>query len=154
MRYLPLTLVLAFMMFVSAPPAQAHTITRSQCLTYAKQTDHVRYSFRQCMRRAKAHRAWHVVGSGTAVASWYGPCCYGNSTADGTSFTSSSWGVAHRTYGFNVYCTFTVNGKTARRVRVFDRGPHVDGRTFDLSAAVARALGVSGTPTVRYFCTR
>jgi rare lipoprotein A (peptidoglycan hydrolase) len=95
-----------------------------------------------------------VISRGTAVASWYGPGLYGGTTADGTPFNESSVGVAHRTFPFDTRCTFSYGSRRMTMVRVFDRGPHVDGRTFDLAGAVARKLRFSGVHAIRYVCWR
>lgn len=85
----------------------------------------------------------------TAKASWYGPECFGNNTANGTPYTPEAWGVAHKSLPFGTMVEITYNGQ-AVTAPVFDRGPFVAGRTFDLSAAVARALGFSGVQTIKY----
>lgn len=85
-----------------------------------------------------------------AVASWYGPGLYGNKTANGTTLTPSTWGVAHKTLPFGTRLTICYRTKCAK-VRVIDRGPHVYGRTFDLTAAVAGYLRLSGVQTVRWY---
>jgi len=90
-------------------------------------------------------------GSGwsSAKASWYGPGLYGNSTADGTTFTADTWCVAHKDLPFGTVVEIAYGGTTVE-VPVRDRGPYVAGREFDLSAAVARALGFSGTGTIEW----
>jgi hypothetical protein len=75
-----------------------------------------------------------------AVASWYGPGFYGNRTACGLTYTESSWGVAHRSLPCGTPVQFRHNGRVVT-APVIDRGPYVSGRTWDLSAAVCRALG-------------
>lgn len=87
----------------------------------------------------------------SAVASWYGPCCYGNHTANGTPFTATTRGVAHRTLPFGTRCLF-IHGGRAAIVKVIDRGPHVAGRTFDLTAATASYLRFSGVGSILYAC--
>lgn len=96
------------------------------------------------------------VGKATAAnsyyyskASWYGPGLYGNHTANGTVLTPSTWGVAHKSLRFGTRV------KICYRYRcviapVIDRGPFIHGRTFDLTAAVARSLRFSGVQTVRW----
>lgn len=88
-------------------------------------------------------------GQQTCSASWYGAECYGNSTADGTYYDENAWGVAHRSLPMGTLVEVTYNGTTVT-APVFDRGPYVGGRTFDLSAAVARSLGFSGVQTITY----
>jgi hypothetical protein len=75
-----------------------------------------------------------------AVASWYGPGFYGNRTACGLTYTESSWGVAHKSLPCGTMVQFRHNGRVVA-APVIDRGPYVAGRTWDLSAAVCRALG-------------
>jgi len=85
----------------------------------------------------------------TCRASWYGAECYGNSTANGTYYDANAWGVAHRSLPFGTLIEIEYGGVTVT-APVFDRGPYVGGRTFDLSAAVASSLGFSGVQTIRY----
>jgi len=85
----------------------------------------------------------------TCTASWYGAECYGNSTANGTYYDADAWGVAHKSLPFGTMIEIAYNGQTVT-APVFDRGPFVAGRTFDLSAAVARALGFSGVQTISW----
>lgn len=79
-----------------------------------------------------------------ALASWYyaagGPiACGGNSYA---------MGVANRSLpcGTRVLMCF----RRCVDVIVFDRGPYVWPRSWDLSQQVAQAIGFSGVQTVRY----
>lgn len=88
-------------------------------------------------------------GWSTCRASWYGEECFGNSTADGTYYDEDAWGVAHRSLPMGTLVEITYDGVTVT-APVFDRGPFVAGRTFDLSAAVARSLGFSGVQTISY----
>lgn len=90
----------------------------------------------------------------TAKASWYGPGLYStpsetNYTADGTEFTPSTWCVAHKTLPLGTWVEIAYRGRIVR-AQVKDTGPHVPGREFDLSNAVARALGFSGVQTIRW----
>ncbi len=87
---------------------------------------------------------WH-----TAYASWYGSECYGNPTADGTIYGPDSWGVAHRALPLGTVIEIRYGGAVVQ-APVFDRGPFVYGREFDLSAAVARALGFSGVQEIEW----
>ncbi len=78
--------------------------------------------------------------AGTMVrASWYGAES-GSRTASGLRFTGREWLVAHRTLPFGTLLRLSYGGRSVT-VPVEDRGPYVAGRTLDLSAAVARALG-------------
>lgn len=101
--------------------------------------------------RAPAPSTSATTGDGwrTATASWYGPGLYGNTTADGTTFTADTWCVAHKTLPFGTVVQITYGGKTVD-VPVRDRGPYVAGREFDLSAAVARSLGFSGVHPIEW----
>ncbi len=60
--------------------------------------------------------------------------------------------AAHRTLplGTVVRVTNPANGKMVK-VRINDRGPYIKGRVLDLSAAAAKALGISrgGTTKLR-----
>ncbi len=77
-------------------------------------------------------------------ASWYGPGLYGHRTACGQRLTPSLQGVAHRRLPCGTRVTLAHNGRFVT-VPVVDRGPYVDGLTFDLTYATARTLGFSGT---------
>jgi rare lipoprotein A len=82
-----------------------------------------------------------------AVATWYGPGFYGRRTACGRRMTRGLLGVAHR----RLPCGTLVevfHGGRAVTVPVVDRGPFRRGTTWDLTAATARALGVTETTTV------
>lgn len=79
-------------------------------------------------------------GPGTVLASWYGPGFYGNGTACGQTYSSVIVGVAHRSLPCGTLVTLSYGGATVT-VPVIDRGPYIDGRTFDLSAATKAALG-------------
>ena len=80
-------------------------------------------------------------------ASWYGPGFYGNRTACGQTFTTASWGVAHKTLRCGTTVQITYRGKTVS-APVIDRGPYVAGREVDLSSAVAGALGFTGVQLI------
>jgi rare lipoprotein A len=82
-----------------------------------------------------------------AVATWYGPGFYGRRTACGVKLTRRLLGVAHK----KLPCGTLVevfHGGRAVTVPVVDRGPFRRGTTWDLTAATARALGVTATTTV------
>jgi rare lipoprotein A len=80
-------------------------------------------------------------------ASWYGPGFNGRPTASGAIYDQEAWTVASRDLPLG---TFLVVARGERRVLLLvnDRGPYVDGRVLDLSAAAARALGVGGVGAV------
>ena len=98
----------------------------------------------QQQRAAPAPDGWN-----TAVASWYGPGFYGNTTAHGDVLTEDMMNVAHRSLPFGTRIEFEYDGRRAVAV-VNDRGPFAGGRTFDLGPGTARALGFSGVQTVRW----
>ena len=80
-------------------------------------------------------------------ASWYGPGFNGRPTASGAIYDQEAWTVASRDLPLG---TLLVVSRGDRRVLLLvnDRGPYVDGRVLDLSAAAARALGVGGVARV------
>lgn len=80
-------------------------------------------------------------------ASWYGPGFNGRPTASGAIYDQEAWTVASRELPFG---TLLVVARGDRRVLLLvnDRGPYVDGRVLDLSAAAARALGIGGVGAV------
>jgi rare lipoprotein A len=84
------------------------------------------------------------------LASWYGDYHHGLETATGERFDQWALTAAHRTlpFGSHVEVTNVANGRHVR-VRVNDRGPHVDGRVVDLSRAAAARIGAVGAGIVR-----
>ena len=91
-----------------------------------------------------------LVATGRRVdgdASWYGPGFNGRPTASGAIYDQEAWTVASRDLPLG---TLLVVSRGDRRVLLLvnDRGPYVDGRVLDLSAAAARALGVGGVAPV------
>jgi len=94
-----------------------------------------------------------VITSGgwvSAEASWYGPGFYGNTMAGGGTYTTETWGVAHKTLAFGTLVDIEYAGKVALSVPVTDHGPFVSGREFDLSAAVADYLGFTGVQDIKW----
>jgi rare lipoprotein A len=82
-----------------------------------------------------------------ALASWYGPGFYGRTTACGIRMNRKLVGVAHRKLPCGAQVALTYKGK-AITVPVVDRGPFKRGRSWDLTAAAAKALGLSYTDRV------
>ena len=82
--------------------------------------------------------------------SWYGHWHQGKPTASGERFNMYQMTAAHRTLplGTIVRVTNPANGKVVK-VRINDRGPYVRGRVLDLSAAAAKALGISRQGTAK-----
>ena len=85
-----------------------------------------------------------------AVASWYGPKFHGRPTSSGDIFNMYSMTCAHREYPFGtrLKVTNTENNRSAECI-VNDRGPFVEDRDIDLSYAVAREIGVTGSGIAR-----
>jgi rare lipoprotein A len=79
----------------------------------------------------------------SALASWYGPGLYGQHLGCGGTLSAGALGVAHKSLPCGARVTLRHRGRILR-VRVIDRGPYVGGREFDLTAATAQRLGVSG----------
>lgn len=98
----------------------------------------------QASAEATGNTGWQ-----TARASWYGPGLYGNTTANGNLYTPELVCVAHKTMAMGTLVEIRYNGRTIT-APVLDRGPYVAGRTFDLSNAVAQALGFSGVQTIEW----
>jgi rare lipoprotein A (peptidoglycan hydrolase) len=71
--------------------------------------------------------------------SWYGPGFYGKRTACGEAYTTEILGVAHRTLPCGTLVEFKYSGIT-KTVPVIDRGPYVEGRTWDLSGGLCTLL--------------
>lgn len=92
------------------------------------------------------------------LVSWYGKeTCAGRPpghgkgtchTAADVPFDGSQWLVANKSLKFGTQVRFTYNGRSVT-APVLDRGPYVRGRTYDLSKAVARALGMVGSGVVK-----
>ena len=80
-------------------------------------------------------------------ASWYGPGFNGRPTASGAIYDQEAWTVASKELPLG---TLLAVSRGDRRVLLLvnDRGPYVDNRVLDLSAAAARALGVGGVAPV------
>jgi hypothetical protein len=76
-------------------------------------------------------------------ASWYGPGLYGRHTACGQTLRPTTIGVAHKSLPCGTAVKFVFHGHVLI-ARVIDRGPYVNGRSWDLTAAASRALGFEG----------
>ncbi len=89
---------------------------------------------------------------GTGHASWYGPGLYGNGTACGkVTLRPTTIGLAHKTLPCGTRVLIGFRGKYII-APVIDRGPYIAGRTWDLTAAAAKAVGLTsaGVGTVRH----
>jgi rare lipoprotein A (peptidoglycan hydrolase) len=82
-----------------------------------------------------------------AMATWYGPGLYGNTTACGQKMTKKLVGVAHRTLPCGTPVEISYRGASIV-VPVVDRGPFAKGKTWDLTSAAARLLGFTETARV------
>lgn len=82
-----------------------------------------------------------------AKATWYGPGFYGRRTACGRRMSTKLLGVAHKTLPCGTLVDLYYEGRTVT-VPVVDRGPFRKGTSYDLTAATARALGVTATTTI------
>lgn len=82
-----------------------------------------------------------------AIASQYDD--YGQPLACGGTLDEGQLGVASRTLPCGTMVTFAYRGRVVR-VPVIDRGPYVDGRTWDLTGATAEALRFPGLGVVTW----
>ena len=99
---------------------------------------------------SKQSHSTHSNHSG--IASMYGTKgdgYAGRRTANGERMNSGALTAAHKTLPFGTMVRVT-NNRTQKSVvvRINDRGPFVRGRVIDLSAAGARAIGMSGLAPV------
>ena len=83
-----------------------------------------------------------------ALATWYGPGFYGNTTACGIKLTRTVVGVAHKTLPCGSKVTIKYRGRYLR-TRVIDRGPFAEGVRWDLTSAAAEKVGMTATSSVR-----
>jgi rare lipoprotein A len=80
-----------------------------------------------------------------ALATWFGPGFYGQTTACGQTLTPAVVGVASRTLPCGTLVRFRYKGHVAT-VPVIDRGPYAhNGALWDLTSGAALALGMSDT---------
>jgi rare lipoprotein A (peptidoglycan hydrolase) len=80
-----------------------------------------------------------------ALATWFGPGFYGQTTACGQTLTPAVVGVANRTLPCGTLVKFSYKGHVAT-VPVIDRGPYAhNGALWDLTSGAAIALGVNDT---------
>jgi rare lipoprotein A (peptidoglycan hydrolase) len=80
-----------------------------------------------------------------ALATWFGPGFYGQTTACGQMLTPAVVGVANRTLPCGTLVKFTYKGHAAT-VPVIDRGPYAhNGAQWDLTSGAAIALGMNDT---------
>jgi rare lipoprotein A len=82
-----------------------------------------------------------------ARATWFGPGFYGRHTACGQVMSHALLGVAHRTLPCGTPVAVFYAGKSIT-VPVVDRGPFANGARYDLTSAVAQAVGMTETSTI------
>jgi hypothetical protein len=82
-----------------------------------------------------------------AIATWYGPGFFGNTTACGTVLAEDTVGVAHRELPCGTQVQISFRGRAAI-VPVIDRGPFANGADWDLTQAAAQALGMTETSRI------
>ncbi|MBN8867944.1 MAG: peptidoglycan-binding protein [Solirubrobacterales bacterium] len=88
----------------------------------------------------------------TSEASWYGPGLYGNGTACGkVTLRPTTIGLANKNLPCGTKVLIGYRGKYVI-APVIDRGPYIPGRTWDLTAAAADAIGLTsaGVGRVRH----
>lgn len=86
----------------------------------------------------------------TAAASWYGgPAMWGRQTACGQTLRPSTLGVAHKSLPCGTTVKFVYHGHVLV-TQVIDRGPYVNGRSWDLTQAASEALDFEGVGQLRY----
>jgi len=85
---------------------------------------------------------------GTAIATWFGPGFYGQTTACGQTLTPVVVGVANRTLPCGTLVRVSYKGHRLT-LPVIDRGPYANGADWDLTAEAARALGIEDTVRIR-----
>jgi rare lipoprotein A (peptidoglycan hydrolase) len=92
----------------------------------------------------------HAIFTQAGKGSWYGRWHQGRKTASGERFNMFQMTAAHPSLplGTIVRVTNPATGISVK-VRINDRGPYYQGRVIDLSAAAARALGISKKGTAR-----
>jgi rare lipoprotein A len=100
-------------------------------------------------RRHPASALPPPIGSYTALAGASGPEAAGTRTACGQIVGPRTLGVAHPVLpcGVKVYITYQDVHVLAQ---VIDRGPSVPGRQFELTAALARRIGLTGVQRIRW----
>jgi rare lipoprotein A len=80
-----------------------------------------------------------------ALATWFGPGFYGQTTACGQKLTPAVVGVANRTLPCGTLVKFGYKGRAAT-VPVIDRGPYANnGAQWDLTTEAAHVLGMADT---------
>jgi rare lipoprotein A len=133
---------------VPPPPNISGTPTDSDNSESAAEA--VKPATRQESLKAPTHNKPLLVETG--LASWYGGPYHNRHASNGEVYNMHAMTAAHRTLPLNSVVRVT-NIKTGHSavVRITDRGPFVQGRILDLSAAAAKKVDVwaAGVATVR-----
>ncbi len=83
-----------------------------------------------------------------ALATWFGPGFYGQTTACGQTLTPAVVGVANRTLPCGTLVKFSYKGRGVT-IPVIDRGPYAhNGAQWDLTTEAAHALGMADTARI------
>jgi rare lipoprotein A len=79
----------------------------------------------------------------------YGPGLYGRPTACGPELTRATRGIAHPVLpcGAKLFLSY---GDREVATEVVDRGPHTQGREFEVTEALAEELGLAGVQALRW----
>lgn len=84
-----------------------------------------------------------------ALATWFGPGFYGQTTACGQTLTPAVVGVANRTLPCGTLVKFSYKGR-GLTAPVIDRGPYGhNGAQWDLTTEAAHALGMADLARIR-----
>ncbi len=130
------------------------TVRRDGSFTAVWPTNHIgRFALRAIIVGAQAPHATAASPTITvtvyrpSLATIYGPGFWGSRTACGETLTRRTIGVANRTLPCGTKVAVLYDGRTMT-VPVIDRGPYANGADWDLTAATAQALGMTGTATI------
>jgi peptidoglycan lytic transglycosylase len=113
-------------------------------------------SYRYTRNAARVGRKPETNGTTRVVkASWYGSAFSGRRTSSGERFDPNALTAASPSLplGCRVRVTNVSNGRSVI-VRINDRGPHVRGRSLDLSRRAAQKIGLSRMGVGRVIVTR
>ncbi|RDU64870.1 septal ring lytic transglycosylase RlpA family lipoprotein [Helicobacter sp. MIT 14-3879] len=84
------------------------------------------------------------------IASWYGPNFHNKKTSNGEIYNMNLHTAAHKTLPMNTLVkVVSLDTSKSTIVRINDRGPFVEGRIIDLSAAAAKDIDMVKTGTAR-----
>lgn len=84
-----------------------------------------------------------------ASASVWTPGLNGERSECGVELTPETRGITHPVLPCGVELLFSFEGRTVQ-AEVVDRGPHAGSAEFELTEALARELGFSGTQPIRW----